>query len=455
MNSVNQNKEEPNIVIGEQQSIKKGSDGSIKRNQPEPPVANVEREYGRLVLTTYPGQAGVDPLPLNWYAAEPKKRGPVLVSRENLRYRNAIGAYSGSYCIYHALAVASGALPTNHRPDYSNTEPTFKIGPHPAWSTPGKIVSMDPWGHIASFLLKDDPFTIEKNLDIRPTIALTRAHLKIPELEGKLTVDGKIVLNREGELEVAKAAVEPVWYLPGVAERFNINEEDLRRILFEDTGGMYPELVTRPDLKVFLPPIGGLTVYAFGDLNKVNDPNAQITVRIHDECNGSDVFGSDICTCRPYLIYGIKLAVETAQKGGLGLIVYYRKEGRALGEVVKYLVYNARKRQEGGDTAENYFKRTESVAGVKDMRFQALMPDVLHWLGVSHIDRLVSMSNMKYEAILASGITVKDQVPLPKEWMPDESSVEIAAKIADGYFAGGLIPEAVGPKGRQWDDINH
>ena len=35
----------------------------------------------------------------------------------------------------------------------------------------------------------------------------------------------------------------------------------LRRALFEDTGGMYPELITRPDVKVFLPPIGGLTVY--------------------------------------------------------------------------------------------------------------------------------------------------------------------------------------------------
>jgi len=30
-----------------------------------------------------------------------------------------------------------------------------------------------------------------------------------------------------------------------------------------------------------------------------------------------------------------------------GIIVYYRKEGRALGEVTKYLVYNMRKRQEG------------------------------------------------------------------------------------------------------------
>ena len=66
-----------------------------------------------------------------------------------------------------------------------------------------------------------------------------------------------------------------------------------------------------------------------------------------------------------------------------------RKEGRALGEVTKYLVYNARKRQAGGDTADHYFMRTECIAGVKDMRFQALMPDVLHWLGIQKIDRMM------------------------------------------------------------------
>ena len=93
-----------------------------------------------------------------------------------------------------------------------------------------------------------------------------------------------------------------------------------------------------------------------------------LQVRVHDECNGSDVFGSDICTCRPYLIHGIEECIRSAQEGGAGLIVYFRKEGRALGEVTKFMVYNARKRQEGGDTAKNYFKRTEMIAGVQAHR---------------------------------------------------------------------------------------
>jgi GTP cyclohydrolase II len=49
----------------------------------------------------------------------------------------------------------------------------------------------------------------------------------------------------------------------------------------------------------------------------------------HDECNGSDVFGSDICTCRPYLAHGIEGCVKAAQNGGVGLIVYCRKEARS------------------------------------------------------------------------------------------------------------------------------
>jgi len=85
---------------------------------------------------------------------------------------------------------------------------------------------------------------------------------------------------------------------------------------------MFPELITRPDIKVFLPPIGGLTVYIFGNHDLLSDPSTRLTVRVHDECNGSDVFGSDICTCRPYLIYGMKEAVKEAQNGGVGLIIY-------------------------------------------------------------------------------------------------------------------------------------
>ncbi|ORX48211.1 hypothetical protein DM01DRAFT_1338680 [Hesseltinella vesiculosa] len=416
----------------------------------------------RIILTTYPNQLGVRPVPLTWGAPGHKERGPVIASRhsQSIKKRNAIGAYGGSYCIYRALALATGDLLNNHRPNFAMTEPAFDINPNSQWFDPTKIVSLDPWGHLAPKLFSKE---YDDGLDIRPTIAATKAHMTMAEMEmavknGSLPVDGKIVVNNRGDLAVSKAAVEPVWYLPGVAERFGIDEGLLRRSLFEDTGGMYPELITRPDLKVFLPPIGGISVYIFGNPAYVSDPSKKLTLRVHDECNGSDVFGSDICTCRPYLIFGIEECVKQAQQDGVGVIVYFRKEGRALGEVTKYLVYNARKRQVGGDTANNYFLRTECIAGVKDMRFQALMPDVLHWLGIQKIDRMMSMSNMKHDAIVDSGIPILERVSIPDELIPEDSRVEIDAKIASGYFTTGEVmndDQLANVKGRDWEDIEH
>src|SRR5205807_9138643 len=135
------------------------------------------------------------------------------------------------------------------------------------------------------------------------------------------------------------------------------------------------------------------------------------------------------------LIHGVEECARSAQAGGLGLIVYNRKEGRALGEVTKFLVYNARKRQEGGDAAATYFERTECVAGVQDARFPQLMPDVIHWLGIRRIDRFVSMSDLKYDALIAQGVEFGERVPIPDELVPARAKVEIADKKAAGYYA--------------------
>jgi GTP cyclohydrolase II len=396
-----------------------------------------------IVLTSHPGRGGAKPVPICWGEIDPLKRGPVIGSLSKSAHRNAIGTHSGSYSVYRALAVASGALQADHRPDFTNTSPAEHIGPHPSWGDPGKIVCLDPFGALVSEIYT--PF-YQQGYDIRPTIAITKAHINLPELQDavakkRVRVDGKIV-KEGGNLVVTKIAIDPVWYLPGIAARLGVAESNLRRILFQQTGGMFAELVTRPDLQVFLPPIGGITVYIVGDVANIADPNKQLAVRVHDECNGSDVFGSDICTCRPYLVHGVEVCIQTAQAGGSGAIVYFRKEGRALGEVTKFLVYNARKRQEGGDRADAYFARTECVAGVQDMRFQELMPDVLHWLGITRIDRLVSMSDLKYNAIVNSGIQVVDRVPIPEDWIPADAQVEIVAKKAAGYYTPHSVPTA-------------
>jgi GTP cyclohydrolase II len=388
-------------------------------------------------LTSHPGHRAPGRYPIKWGAATARERGPVIGTLNAASDRNAIGAHGGSYALYRALAVSSGALNPLVRPDLTNTAPVIDIGPYEQWSQSDRIVSLDPWGHRVA---EDFRQEIAEGLDIRPTIAVTKAWLTIPEFQlsgkGLIKADGEIV-RASGEIAVTKAAIDPVWYLPGIAARFGVSEHKLRRALFEQTGGMYPELVTRPDLGVFLPPVGGITLYIFGDPGALADPARQLACRVHDECNGSDVFGSDICTCRPYLIHGIAECVNEAQNGGSGLIVYNRKEGRALGEVTKFLVYNARKRQPGGDQPATYFERTECVAGVQDARFQQLMPDVLHWLGITRIGRFVSMSNMKYDAIVQAGIEIGERVPIPAGLIPADAQVELEAKKAAGYYAPG------------------
>ncbi|MCP8686617.1 GTP cyclohydrolase II [Marinobacterium sedimentorum] len=395
-------------------------------------------------LTSHPQRQGPSGIPaIHWGAASAAERGPVIGTTTNRSQRNVIGAHSGSYGVYRALAIAAGTLLKDHKADLTNTSPTDLIGPNPQWGGADTIVSIDPWGASVADVFAD---YIAQGYDIRPSIAVTKAHINLPEIHHalafhRLVPDNRILLEN-GSAVVTKVAIEPVWWLPGVAKRFNVSESDLRRILFEETGGMYPELVTRSDFEVFLPPIGGQTLYIFGNPHDLANPDVTLTARVHDECNGSDVFGSDICTCRPYLTHAIEECVRGAQTGGVGLIAYSRKEGRALGEVTKFLVYNARKRQVGGDSADKYFLRTECVAGVQDMRFQELMPDVLHWLGIKKIHRLVSMSNDKYRAITDSGIEVEQRIKIPEALVPDDAQVEIEAKIAAGYYTDGTVPDA-------------
>src|SRR5690606_14562491 len=106
------------------------------------------------------------------------------------------------------------------------------IGPYPQWGDPAKIVSIDPFGAIVAEVFAGE---IAAGYDIRPTIAVTKAHIDLPEVHaamaaGRLAADGRILLAN-GSAVVTKAAIEPVWWLPGVAARFDVDEADLRRVL--------------------------------------------------------------------------------------------------------------------------------------------------------------------------------------------------------------------------------
>lgn len=63
---------------------------SKEAHQPTTPAA------GRIILTTYPGQSGIDPVVMNWGEKDPAKRGPVVVARSpgTIRRRNGTSLFS-------------------------------------------------------------------------------------------------------------------------------------------------------------------------------------------------------------------------------------------------------------------------------------------------------------------------------------------------------------------------
>jgi hypothetical protein len=50
----------------------------------------------RIILTTYPGQSGIHPVPMNWGHVEPSQRGPVVVSRNPSTIRRRNGKICGT-----------------------------------------------------------------------------------------------------------------------------------------------------------------------------------------------------------------------------------------------------------------------------------------------------------------------------------------------------------------------
>ncbi|MGL6352032.1 MAG: hypothetical protein ACRC2U_19815, partial [Aeromonas sp.] len=110
--------------------------------------------------------SGDKALPIHWGAANAALRGPVVGTTSSRSHRNVVGTHSGSYSVYRALAVAAGALSKQHKADLTNTAPTDIIGPYPQWGEAGKIVSLDPWGHLVA---QEFAGELAAGFDIRPT----------------------------------------------------------------------------------------------------------------------------------------------------------------------------------------------------------------------------------------------------------------------------------------------
>ena len=58
------------------------------------------------------------------------------------------------------------------------------------------------------------------------------------------------------------------------------------------------------------------------------------------------------------------------------------------------------------------------------------------------------MSNLKYDAMVRSGIEIVERVPIPADRIPEDARVEMDAKKAAGYYAPKL-PSADRARRRQ------
>ena len=55
--------------------------------------------------------------------------------------------------------------------------------------------------------------------------------------------------------------------------------------------------------------------------------------------------------------------------------------------------------------------------------------------GIKRIDRFVSMSDMKHDALVSQGVDIVERIAIPDELVPADAHVEIEAKKAAGYYS--------------------
>lgn len=346
-----------------------------------------------------PAKSGMDssdmppsdtPVPLlHWGAQTLADRGMVQPFRLNDDLMpapyNAIGTRRGTgwsgNAMHRALQLAQPSwsagpqecLPMRQVSRESRADMAVLSAPHPAWFGSTAPVSLDPFGAAPA------------PLGGRPTITAVKTQLRRLELEsalehGWLEADGTI-LQASGQLQVTRVTIAPVWYLPGVAHRLQVDEAHLRQRLYQQTDGLFPDLIQRPDLSVFLPPMAETTADILGPVTALR--SRTVPLALHLDRREEEPLGYVTHAGR---VQALETCIEVAQAGGIGVIL-----GLPPRQVAPPLL--------------------DPATVVHHWELQ-LMPDVLHWLGISRIDQFLSVSYDCSDQLTRAGVEIVQQVAL-------------------------------------------
>ena len=126
-----------------------------------------------------------------------------------------------------------------------------------------------------------------------------------------------------------------------------------------------------------------------------------IPVRIHSECTTSSVFGSLRCDCDQQLI----ATLDYFEAHDLGLLIYLRQEGRAIGLFNKIEAYALQ--DVGLDTVE----ANEKLGFPIDLRSYETACRVIQHFGIKSI-RLLTNNPLKLAALENFGVSVVERVPV-------------------------------------------
>ena len=152
-------------------------------------------------------------------------------------------------------------------------------------------------------------------------------------------------------------------------------------------------------LHVFRPDDGGEEHYAV----EIGRPErgAPVLARLHSACFTGDLLGSLKCDCGAQL----RAALDQIAGAGGGVLLYMNQEGRGIGLANKMRAYSLQ--DQGFDTVE----ANHRLGFEDDERDFRLGAEILKSLGFSAV-RLLTNNPKKVEMMRASGLEVRERVPL-------------------------------------------